>query len=514
MPNPFVYPSELTFEIQPSGIEKLYATQVQDSAMYRRAWILQGWLLAPRCLYFCQDQLFWTCGELVACESFPTGANYLSFEQTDSGLNDMQSMQILVNQRAIFPQYQYNELDEAWAAMIKSFTKSVLRDGRDKLSAISGVARRVPNSYATQYHAGLWRRTDEGFLGGLLWFMDSYASSTTHASPSVLLPAPALASSRYNRQMLIPSISLAGQQRLSNAKILIIGLGGLGSPAALYLAGSGIHTLGLLDDDQVELSNLHRQVVHRESSVAGKLGKVQSAIQGCKDLNSEVRYVRHEMRLSSETAMEVISAYDMVLDCTDNPATRYLISDACVVLEKMLVSGAAQRGEGQLVVLNYSIERDSAIEEEQDQRTDTSSREKGPCYRCVFPRPPSPEMVRGCSEIGILGPVVGTIGTLMACEAIKLTVNGGMFKRGVKPWMLLYNAFSTDPRNMFRSIGLRGRREDCVACGEDGVLASKGLQKITRKKLEERGRTMWPSVVLWKLYSCWEGRTDLTQRSS
>ena len=317
--------------------------------------------------------------------------------------------------------------------------------------------------------------------------MPNDASSTAQASPSVLIPAPALASSRYNRQMLIPSISLAGQQRLSNAKILIIGLGGLGSPAALYLAGSGIHTLGLLDDDQVELSNLHRQIVHGESSVVGKMSKVQSAMQGCKNLNSEVRYVGHEMRLSSENALDVIGAYDLVLDCTDNPATRYLISDACVVLGKVLVSGAAQRGEGQLAVLNYPIVSDVAVEEEQDRRIDTSSRRRGPCYRCVFPRPPSPEMVRGCSEIGILGPVVGTIGTLMACEAIKLIVSGQVIKSSAKPWMLLYNAFSTDPRNMFRSIGLRGRREDCVACGEDETLASKGLQKITRKKLEEGG---------------------------
>ncbi|KAK5952634.1 glycerol-3-phosphate dehydrogenase [Knufia fluminis] len=286
---------------------------------------------------------------------------------------------------------------------------------------------------------------------------------------SILTPAPALASSRYNRQMLIPNISLSGQQHISTAKILIIGLGGLGSPAALYLAGAGVGKLGLMDNDTVELSNLHRQVVHRESSVRDGMTKVESAIRGCRELNGEVEVVGHEMRLDlstrekAEEVMRVVEQYDIVLDCTDNPATRYLISDLCVLLGKVLVSGAAQRLEGQITVLNYLL---------------PGGEGRGPCYRCVFPNPPSPEMVKGCGEIGILGPVVGAIGTLMASEALRLVVKGVDEVR--KPSMLLYNAWSVDPRGMFRSIGLRGKRGDCVACGDDEVVEAKGLKKVSR----------------------------------
>jgi len=298
-------------------------------------------------------------------------------------------------------------------------------------------------------------------------------SNHNSSADSVLIPAPSLASSRYHRQLLIPSLSLAGQGRLSRAKVLMIGLGGLGSPAALYLAGAGVHTLGLLDDDRVELSNLHRQILHRESSVAGGGGgmsKVASAIRACRELNGEVEYVGHETRVTGQNVLKIVEEYDMVLDCTDNPATRYLISDACVLLRKPLVSGAAQRLEGQLMVLNHPAE----------------GPDKAPCYRCVFPRPPSPEMVRGCGEVGILGTVVGTIGVLMAGEAIKLIVQGEAGRViHHKPSMLLYNAWSTDPRGIFRTIGLRGRRRDCVACGEEDVLRERGLKRITKEAVQE-----------------------------
>lgn len=295
---------------------------------------------------------------------------------------------------------------------------------------------------------------------------------TNHDYGDVFTPAPALASSRYNRQMLVPAISLPGQARILNAKVLIVGLGGLGSPAALYLAGAGGGHLGLLDNDSVELSNLHRQIVHRESTVQAGMSKVQSALKACRELNSEIKLVGHETRLdltSGEKATEILQIfedYDIVLDCTDNPATRYLISDLCVVLGKTLVSGAAQRLEGQLLVLNYVT---------------SDGRGRGPCYRCVFPKPPSPEMVKGCGEIGIVGPVVGTIGTLMASEAIRLIVRGEDEPR--KPSMLMYSAWPTDHRSMFRTIGLRGRRTDCLACGDEGVLAEKGLRQITRDVL-------------------------------
>lgn len=324
-------------------------------------------------------------------------------------------------------------------------------------SAMNGFANNGPNGVSAAH-------TNQPTTDGIYL-------SNSRAAPdysAIYTPAPESASSRYNRQMLIPSISISGQQHISSAKILVIGLGGLGSPASLYLAGAGIGRLGLLDDDEVELSNLHRQVVHRESSIQDGITKVQSAIRGCRELNGEIELVGHELKLEvstrekAEEVIRVVEQYDILLDCTDNPATRYLISDLCVVLGKVLVSGAAQRLEGQITVLNYFLPGDEG---------------RGPCYRCVFPNPPSPEMVKGCGEIGILGPVVGTIGTLMASEALRLVVKGRDEVR--KPSMLLYNAWPADPRGMFRSIGLRGKKPDCVACGEEEVLTTKALQKIS-----------------------------------
>ncbi|EXJ61334.1 uncharacterized protein A1O5_11892 [Cladophialophora psammophila CBS 110553] len=287
--------------------------------------------------------------------------------------------------------------------------------------------------------------------------------------------------------MLIPQVRLRGQELLLASKVLIIGLGGLGSPAALYLAGAGTGILGLMDGDNVETSNLHRQIVHTDFAARLGQSKVHSAAARCRELNPEIAYVCHEESASASNILDIVSQYDLVLDCTDNPATRYLISDACVVLGKVLVSGAAQRGEGMLIVLNSPPTSSS------------DGDEKGPCYRCVFPRPPAPETVQGCSEIGILGPVVGVIGTLMAGETIKIITSRGHLPRETtaeqhvnstgasleterekrQHTMLLYNTYASDPRSMFRTIGLRGRRKDCITCGDDETLATKGLSKVT-----------------------------------
>lgn len=324
---------------------------------------------------------------------------------------------------------------------------------------------------------------------------------------------------------------LTGQQNLLDSRVLIVGLGGLGSPAALYLAGAGIGTLGLMDSDTVETSNLHRQIAHSEDAAHRGMSKVASALRSCQALNSSVEYLAYEGRAAGsgpEGLLNVLrdGRFDVVLDCTDNPATRYLISDACVVAGCVLVSGAAQRGEGQLVVLNCPpVSSGSGDGDEED---------KGPCYRCVFPRPPAPEMVRGCGEIGILGHVVGVIGVLMAGEAVKIIsrgkhlhptttatrstnkesglssligtsgANGASKQDGreepkatapatapAKPkakqqhTMLLYNTFASDLRNQFRTITLRGRRKDCLACGDDDTLASKNLTRITAESISE-----------------------------
>ena len=180
-------------------------------------------------------------------------------------------------------------------------------------------------------------------------------SAPAPAQHSILLPAPPLSSSRYNRQLLVPQLGgLSGQQNLLESRVLIVGLGGLGLPAALYLAGAGIGTLGLMDSDSVEVSNLHRQIMHSEAAAAAGLSKVASALESCRALNSSVDYLPYETRASPEQFLRVLreGSFDLVLDCTDNPATRYLISDACVVAGCVLVSGAAQRGDGQVVVLN------------------------------------------------------------------------------------------------------------------------------------------------------------------
>jgi adenylyltransferase and sulfurtransferase len=235
----------------------------------------------------------------------------------------------------------------------------------------------------------------------------------------------------------------------------------------MYLAVAGVNTLGLLDHDMVEESNLHRQIVHRESSVEQNMSKVASARRALEDLNSQVRYVSHEEQLSATNAIDIVSAYDIVLDCTDNPATRYLISDVCVLLGKPLVSGAAQRTEGQMMVLNCPINA-------------------GPCYRCIFPVPPPPEMARSCSEIGVLGTAVGTIGVLMAGEAIRVIVDREKDERSRwKGALLLYNAWPKDPKTMFRSVGLRPKRKGCVSCGEDQDIEQRGGMKITERSLRD-----------------------------
>ena len=311
--------------------------------------------------------------------------------------------------------------------------------------------------------------------------------NTSRHRTSILTPPPHLATSRYARQLLLPSIGLAGQAALAAARVLIVGLGGLGCPAALYLAGAGVHTIGLVDGDVVEESNLHRQgVLYGEADVRRGKGKgtlkVDAAGRRLGEVNSEVRVRGWGLRLSTGNVGEVFggmgdgetkgkSGWDVVLDCSDNPATRYLVSDACVNWGVPLISGAAQRGEGQVMVLNYPVG-------------------KGPCYRCVFPKAPAPEGVRACSEIGILGTVVGVIGTAMAGEVVRMVAcrrGEGEREREREEWrptLGLYNGLSGGVGGMWRSVGLRGRRRDCVVCGVEGVLREKRLKRIDRGVME------------------------------
>ncbi|RMZ67361.1 molybdenum cofactor biosynthetic [Pyrenophora seminiperda CCB06] len=263
---------------------------------------------------------------------------------------------------------------------------------------------------------------------------------------------------RYGRQLIMPEIGLQGQLRLKHARVLIVGVGGLGCPAAAYLAGAGVGTIGLVDGDVVEESNLHRQVLHSTARVG--MTKVESAIVALDSLNPNVELVAHNFRLSPETAISTFQDYDIVLDCTDSPASRYLISDTCVLLSKVLVSASALRIDGQMIVLNNPPLPPG----------DTNG---GPCYRCVFPKPPPPESVVSCGDGGILGPVVGVMGVLQALEAIKVLTKGAEATPPEPPSLLLFSAYSNP---MFRSMRLRSRKAKCVACSTHSTINAKAME--------------------------------------
>jgi adenylyltransferase/sulfurtransferase len=185
---------------------------------------------------------------------------------------------------------------------------------------------------------------------------------------------------RYSRQLILPEIGVQGQLKLNNTSVLVVGAGGLGCPVAVYLTAAGIGCIGLVDYDDVELNNLHRQVLHSEVKV--HWSKVDSAKITLSQLNSSVQILAYKLHLNSSNALDLISNYDIIVDATDNVPTRYLLNDACVLTRRPLVSGSALRFDGQLTVYNYN---------------------DGPCYRCLYPHPPPPETVGNCSESGVLG---------------------------------------------------------------------------------------------------------------
>ncbi|KAI8618672.1 hypothetical protein BC830DRAFT_1165973 [Chytriomyces sp. MP71] len=262
---------------------------------------------------------------------------------------------------------------------------------------------------------------------------------------------------RFSRQLLLSPIRTEGQVKLRNASVLIVGMGGLGSPAALYLAAAGIGRLGLLDYDNVEASNLQRQIVHCEDSVGED--KALSAANAVRKLSSLVAVEPLSLVLDASNAIEVLERFDVILDASDNVATRYLLSDACILLGKPLVSGSALRMEGQLTVYNHN---------------------GGPCYRCIFPTPPPPETVTNCSDGGVLGvgeeksmhfnanltiqqKVTGIIGCFQALEAIKIIT--GM-EASYSQKLMLFDAVS----GSMRVVKLRGRRPDCAICGNEPTI--------------------------------------------
>jgi adenylyltransferase/sulfurtransferase len=238
---------------------------------------------------------------------------------------------------------------------------------------------------------------------------------------------------RYGRHLIMPEFGIEGQRRLKAARVLIIGTGGLGSPLALYLAAAGVGTIGLVDYDVVDESNLQRQIVHGKSTVGA--AKVDSAEQRLIDLNPSLVVEKYNLPITSENALGIIEKYDLVIDGTDNFPTRYLVNDACVKLGKPNVYGSVLRFEGQLSVFHAA---------------------EGPCYRCMFPEPPPPGLVPNCAEAGVLGVLPGVIGTLQATEAIKLLTGIGdpMIGR-----MMLYDALEMS----FTTLRIR-KNPACPVC--------------------------------------------------
>ena len=240
---------------------------------------------------------------------------------------------------------------------------------------------------------------------------------------------------RYSRHLLLPEVGLAGQQRLRAARVLLVGAGGLGSPAALYLAAAGVGTLGIVEFDTVDLSNLQRQILHGTSQL-GQL-KLASARERLLDLNPEITVFPIADRLTSANALRIIAGYDVVIDGSDNFPTRYLVNDACVLSAKPLVYGSVVRFDGQVSVFDAM---------------------RGPCYRCLFREPPPPGLVPSCAEGGVLGVLPGVIGTLQALEAIKLLLGIGEALIGR---LVLFDAL----RLQFRELALR-KDPECPLCGE------------------------------------------------
>jgi sulfur-carrier protein adenylyltransferase/sulfurtransferase len=244
---------------------------------------------------------------------------------------------------------------------------------------------------------------------------------------------------RYSRHLIIPDVGMTGQKRLKNARVLCVGAGGLGSPALLYLAAAGVGTLGIIDFDVVDESNLQRQIIHGQSDVGRS--KAQSARDSILEINPHVNVVLHEERLDSDSAMRIFEPYDLIVDGTDNFATRYLVNDACVLLGKPYVWGSIYRFDGQASVFWA---------------------EYGPCYRCLYPEPPPPGMVPSCAEGGVLGVLCASVGSIQVNEAIKLIAGIGEPLVGR---LMIYDALEMS----YRTLPVK-KDPECPVCGKDPAI--------------------------------------------
>lgn len=244
---------------------------------------------------------------------------------------------------------------------------------------------------------------------------------------------------RYSRQILLPEVGGKGQERLLKSKVLIVGTGGLGSPISAYLAGAGVGTLGIVDSDSVEISNIHRQVLYTSDEIGKK--KALVAKKRLNKINPDINIISYPVRLTSENIMGIIKDYEIIVDGSDNFPTRYLVNDACILTKKTLVFGAFFRYEGQAMVIKPG---------------------EGPCLRCLFPTPPPPGLVPSCQEAGVLGALAGIIGLIQAAEVLKIILNIGEPLIGK---LLIFDSLKMD------LIKLNTKRnKDCPLCGENPTI--------------------------------------------
>ena len=260
--------------------------------------------------------------------------------------------------------------------------------------------------------------------------------------PPLVEPAAELSADevrRYSRHLIIPDVGMTGQKRLKNARVLCVGAGGLGSPALMYLAAAGVGTLGIVEFDVVDESNLQRQIIHGQSDIGRS--KAESARDSVKEINPYVDVILHEERLDTSNVMDIFAQYDLIVDGTDNFATRYLVNDACVLLGKPYVWGSIYRFDGQ---------------------ASDFWAEHGPCYRCLYPEPPPPGMVPSCAEGGVLGVLCASIGSIQVTEAIKLITGMGDSLIGR---LKVYDALEMD----YREVKIR-KDPNCAVCGPNATV--------------------------------------------
>jgi sulfur-carrier protein adenylyltransferase/sulfurtransferase len=321
---------------------------------------------------------------------------------------------------------------EVLASLTQSYT-----DLRKHLYADDGKLRHFVNVYVNDDDIRYLERDATALKDGdVISIVPSVAGGAPVSTPAEVYPELTNAEiQRYSRHLILPEVGLDGQRRLKAGKVLCVGAGGLGSPAALYLAAAGVGTIGIVDFDAVDTSNLQRQILHGTPDVGRS--KLESAKERLSALNPEVRVITYETRLTSANALELFKGYDVIVDGTDNFATRYLVNDACVLLGIPNAYGSIFRFEGQASVF---------------------ATKEGPCYRCLYPEPPPPGLVPSCAEGGVLGVLPGVIGTIQATESIKLMLGAGATLVGR---LLLYDAWAM----RFRELKLR-RDPACPACGD------------------------------------------------